>query len=134
MIVLAHLALFALLYAVGLPLIGQSIGGVSFVSGVTSVVLLTFASEILVILAGLFARMIAVSLNINPLLQRRKAEAISHVSVALLLTVFWSAISSIYPETLSVTLPWSLGLAILTVAILDVMVRVKRYGIARSYR
>jgi hypothetical protein len=101
MIVLAHLALFALLYAVGLPLIGQSFDGVSFVSGFTSVLVLTFASEILVILAGLFARVIAVSLNVNPLLQRRKAEAISHLSVALSLMA-WSATPSIYPETLSV--------------------------------
>ncbi len=134
MIVLAHLALFAVLFAFGLPLVGQSFAGVSFVSGVTSVLLLTFASEILVILAALFARMIAVSLSINPLLHRRSAEAISHLSIVLSLTAFWLVISSIYPETLSVSLPWSLGFAILTVAILDVMVRVKRFWVARSYR
>lgn len=133
MIVLAHLAMFAVLFALGLPWLNSTFGAqVAFGGGLIATALFAVAAEAVVIFAALVARSLALALKINPLLQRSKAALIAHAVIFVFFTGFLQAASLALPAVISVSLTWSLLLSGLTVAALDVMLRVKRFLIARS--
>jgi len=135
MIVVAHIVMFAIVFALGLPWLNAvAHAEVMFGGGLLATVLMAIAAEVVVIAAAVVARYVTLLLKINPLLQRNKATVISHSVIFVLLSGFLYTTSSVFPSVISVSLTWALMLSGLTVAILEVMVRIKRHLIARSYR
>lgn len=133
MIVIAHLIMFALLFAAGLPWLGSTVGAdVAFGGDLLAAALMTLAAEAVVVVGAAVARGIIIKLGINPLLQRNKSTAIAHAVILVMLSGFLYASSAAFPEVISVSLIWAVMLSAAVVAILEVMVRVKRYLIARS--
>ncbi len=133
MIVIAHLIMFGLLFAVGLPWLGSTAGAdVSFGGGLLTAALVAIVAEAVVLVGAVVARSITIKLGINPLLERNKAGAIAHAVIFVLLTGSLYAASAVLPQVISVSPIWAAVLSGLVVAILEVMVRVKRFWIARS--
>lgn len=103
-IILVHLALFAALFGLVMPGLNNLTGGaVDFNGGILAVVVMTVLSEVVVIASGLLSRIVGDTLGINPLLQRRKSEALSASLLTLLFAGFLLASSAIVPSVLSVT-------------------------------
>lgn len=133
MIVIAHLVMFACLFAGGLPWLNSAFGAeVGFAGGLLATALMAIASEAVVIGGALVARVITLKIGINPLLQRNKASLIAHAVIFVFLTGFLYATALLFPAQMSVSLTWAVLLSGLTVAVLEVMVRFKRFLIARS--
>ncbi|MDZ4834668.1 MAG: hypothetical protein SGJ27_12890 [Candidatus Melainabacteria bacterium] len=134
MIIIAHLALFALLYAVGLPVLAAHGSDVGFGGGLVAMLLMTVASEAVVIAGAVVGRQITLALKINPLLKRRLAEGISQAAIGVMLCGFFCTTSFLFPSVISVSVIWAVLFAGFACAVLEGMVRVKRGLIARTYR
>jgi hypothetical protein len=133
MIIFAHVIMFVGLFAVGLPWLNSTFGPeVAFGGGLIAAALMALASEVVVLGSAVIARAITLALKINPLLQRNKATLIAHAVIFVVLSGFLATVSLVFPQVISVSLTWALLLSGLTVAVLEVMVRVKRYLIAKS--
>ncbi len=103
-IILVHLAIFAALFALVMPGLNNAAGdAVNFDGGILAVVVMTVLSEVVVIAGGVLSRIVGDTLGINPLLQRKKSEALSASLLTLLFAGFLLAASAVVPAVISVT-------------------------------
>jgi len=132
-IILVHLAIFAALYGLVMPGLNVLVGSsVDFNGGLIAVVVFTVLSEVAVVVGGLLSRIIGDRLGINPLLQRRKSEALSASILTLVYAGFLSASSAIVPSVISVTWVSALLLSAGVNIILFAALYIKRGIIARQ--
>lgn len=129
-IILFHLAFFATLFGVVMPGLNTLTSSVDFNGGFLAVAIMTLLSEVVVIASGVLGRIVGDALGINPLLQRRKSEAVSSGLMMLLFTGFLLASSAIAPAVIAVTFVSSLTLSVAAVAVLMVALYVKRALVA----
>jgi len=126
-IIIVHLVMFAALFGLGLPgleaVLPTSVG---FHGGIVAVLVLTLLSEVAVIVAGIFSRVLGDSLGINPLLQRNKSGALSAVFCTVVYTIFLVTASAVAPLVLFVTLPAALLISGAVTVALFVMLEIKR--------
>jgi len=133
MIVVIHLAFFALFFGLGLPSLEAATGGaVTFGGGVGATIALAVAAEVVVIVAAVVARILNGVLGVNPLLQRNKGDLVANLFIFVCLSIFLYSVSALLPALLGVTLFWALALSASVCAVLEVMVLVKRHIIASS--
>lgn len=126
-IIIVHLVLFAALFGLALPALETAFAGsVAFNGGIFSVAVLTLLSEVVVIANGVFSRVVTIKLGINPLLQRKKGEAIAMVLLALIYGGFLLAASALVPSVISVTWPAALILGAIVTAALFAALHIKR--------
>ena len=129
-IILVHLAIFAALFGLVMPGLNNLTGLIDFNGGILAVAVMTLLSEVVVIASGVLGRVVGDALGINPLLQRRKSEAVSSATMTLLFTGFLCASSAIAPAVISVTLVSSLMLSVAVVAVLSAALYIKRAIVA----
>lgn len=103
-IILVHLAIFAALFGLVLPGLNTLVGdAIDFNGGILAVVVLTVLSEVVVVAGGLLSRIVGDALGINPLLQRKKSEAVSASLLTLMYAGFLLVASAVVPAVISVT-------------------------------
>ena len=129
-IILFHLAFFAALYGLVMPGLNVLTGTVDFGGGMLAVAVMTLLSEVVVVAGGVLGRIVGDALGINPLLQRKKSEALSASLLTVLFTGFLLAGSALFPALLSVTFASSLLISVGVVAVLFVALHIKRAIIA----
>ncbi|MBX9951827.1 MAG: hypothetical protein K2Y39_21835 [Candidatus Obscuribacterales bacterium] len=129
-IILFHLVFFAALFGLVMPGLNVLTGTVDFGGGMLAVAVMTLLSEVVVVAGGVLGRIVGDALGINPLLQRKKSEALSASLLTVLFTGFLLAGSALFPALLSVTLASSLLISVGVVAVLFVALHIKRAIIA----
>lgn len=103
-IIPVHLAIFAALFGLVLPGLNTLVGdAIDFNGGILAVVVLTVLSEVVVVAGGLLSRIVGDALGINPLLQRKKSEAVSASLLTLMYAGFLLVASAVVPAVISVT-------------------------------
>lgn len=129
-IILFHLVFFAALFGLVMPGLNVLTGTVDFGGGMLAVAVMTLLSEVVVVAGGVLGRIVGDALGINPLLQRKKSEALSASLLTVLFTGFLLAGSALFPALLSVTFASSLLISVGVVAVLFVALHIKRAIIA----
>ncbi len=130
-IILVHLAIFAALFGLVMPGLNTLVGdAIDFNGGILAVVVLTVLSEVVVVAGGLLSRIVGDALGINPLLQRKKSEAVSILLLTLLYAGFLLAASAIVPSVISVTWLSALLVSVAVNVVLFVALYIKRAIIA----
>lgn len=129
-IILVHLALFAALFGLAMPVLNTLTGVVDFNGGFLALGVMTLLSEVVVIASGVLGRIVGDALGINPLLQRRRSDAVSSSLMILVFTGFLSASAAIAPKVIAVTFLSSLILSFAVVAVLFFALYVKRALVA----
>ena len=129
-IVLFHLAFFAALYGLVMPGLNGLTSTVDFGGGTLAVVVMTVLSEVVVVASGVLGRIVSDLLGINPLLQRRKGEALTASLMTVLFTAFLLACSALFPAMMAVTFASSLLISVGVAAVLFVALYIKRAIIA----
>lgn len=130
-IILVHLGIFAALFGLVMPGLNTFVGdAIDFNGGMLAVVVLTVLSEVVVVAGGLLSRIVGDALGINPLLQRKKSEAVSISLLTLLYAGFLLAASAIVPSVISVTCLSALLVSVAVNVVLFVALYIKRAIIA----
>jgi hypothetical protein len=132
----AHVVAFFLLFVYGVPaashvLHSQSFG---FRGGVIAALLLALSVEVVMFIGAILGKLAVDGLKINPLVQRGKAELVATAAISLLILPFLLLASKISSAGLELSFLSALAITISIVAILDVMVRVKRFYITNYVR
>lgn len=132
-IIFVHLAIFAALFGLVMPGLSNVVGDeVKFDGGILAVVVMTVLSEVVVIAGGVLSRIVGDAIGINPLLQRKKSEAVSALMVTLLFAGFLLAASAVVPAVISVTLVSALLVSAAVSIVLFAALYIKRGIIARQ--
>lgn len=130
-IILVHLAIFAALFGLAMPGLNSVLGdAVDFNGGILAIVVMTVLSEVVVIAGGVLSRIVGGALGINPLLQRKKSEAVSASLLTLLYAGFLVAASAIVPAVITVTWLSALLVSASVSLVLFVALHIKRAIIA----
>jgi hypothetical protein len=132
MIVLVHLMFLIAVY-LGLPALSAVLedGGVILPGGIYAAVGLAVASEVVLVIVAVLANLVTQLVGINPLLQRKKAEAIAQTAIYCGLAVLLALLPS---SILVLAWYWVLIVPAFICLGMQVIVTVKRRMIARSYR
>jgi hypothetical protein len=93
--------------------------------------LLALSLEVVLFIGAILGKAAVDGLKINPLFQRGKAELVASAVISLLILPFLLLVSRISSAGLEVSFLAALAITISIAVILSVMVRVKRYCIAR---
>lgn len=127
MIVLAHILFFTALF-LELPTFGVATTS----GGIVTAFGLAIAAEAVVIIAAVAASLFNKAIGLNPLVQRKKATAVSQAFIFGAFTLFLLALRSFLPTLFSVTGIWLLFVPAIVCVGLEIMLRIKRYLIATS--
>ncbi len=132
-IILVHLAIFAALFGLAMPGLNTLAGdAVDFNGGILAVVVMTVLSEVVVIACGVLSNIVAQLVGINPLLQRKKGEALSASLLALAFTGFLVACSAVVPALITVSWTAALLLSVAVTVALYTALHIKRAIISRQ--
>ncbi|MCA9800414.1 MAG: hypothetical protein KC777_00430 [Cyanobacteria bacterium HKST-UBA02] len=130
-IILVHLAIFAAFFGLVMPVLSHLVPGeVYFGGNLLDIAILTILSEVVVVASGVLGRLTGRVLGFNPLLQRKRSEALSAVLLVLVYGGFLYAIMAVAPYVISLYWPVAFILAAGVTVILFGVLYVKRAIIA----
>jgi hypothetical protein len=129
----AHIVAFFLLFVFAVPAASHALHSQSFGfhGGLIAALLLALSLEVVLFIGAILGKAAVDGLKINPLFQRGKAELVASAVISLLILPFLLLVSRISSAGLEVSFLAALAITISIAVILSVMVRVKRYCIAR---
>ncbi len=127
----AHVVAFFLLFVYGVPAASHALHSQSFGfhGGVIAALLLALSVEVVMFIGAILGKVAVDGFKINPLFQRGKAELVATTAISILILPFLVLASHISSAGLEVSFWSALAITISIVAILDLMVRVKRFYI-----
>lgn len=130
-IILVHLAIFAAFFGLVMPVLSHLVpGDVYFGGNLLDIAILTILSEVVVVASGVLGRLTGRVLGFNPLLQRKRSEALSAILLVLMYGGFLYATVAVAPYVISLYWPVAFVLAAGITGTLFAVLYVKRAIIA----